>query len=221
MKTPTIPFTLLAAAVLTLSACNPGSLFGAGTEGEGSATPDESTNPTSSTDPSASADPDDDGSEEDSEEELEAQITANCPEGRWLLDNDDWADALEALLPAGSGTVRSVEGPVVVTLASDGSYQTSYDQWTLTFDLEQGTSVITRDGTDTGTWSSTDSTVNMQGTGANSEVSGYVETDAGRFDMPTVDGTQTEVLETFGYRCEGRTMEAITDEGTYTFTWEP
>lgn len=217
MKKPLVPFALLAASTLVLSGCNPGSLFGAGSGDDSSPSPNGSMSAQPSGDPSASADPDD-GDNEDSEAELEAQVAANCPEGTWLLDNDDWADALESLLPAGSGTVRSVEGPVVVTLAGDGSYQTSYDQWTLTFDLDQGTSVITRDGTDSGTWSHTDTTVDMQGTGTNSEVSGYVETEAGRIDMPTVDGTQTEVLETFEYRCEGLTMEAITDEGTYTFT---
>lgn len=213
------PLAFVAAAALTLTGCS--DIFGQGSTAasSSSASPSDSATPVPGTDPSASpSGGPTNGPDED--DELEAQIAANCPEGRWLLDNDAWADLLQAVAPDG-GSVDSVDGEVFLNLGADGSYSSVYQDWTITMSVEGGTSVITRDGTDSGGWSDSDGVAVLNESTANSVVTGYVEAPEGRFDMPTTDGVPTNIDEDFAYECQGQTLLATTDEGTITFTWAP
>ncbi len=206
-----MPLALIATAALALAGCSDSAGTGdaTGTDGSGSPAASSSTTATAGS-PTPT----------NTEQPLESQIAAGCPTGRWVLDNDVWGDLLRSMIPS-EGSLDSVEGEVFLSLGADGSYSTVYQDWTMTMSVEGGTAVITRDGTDSGTWADRDGRAVLTDESSGSAVTGYVESPQGRIDMPTTDGVPTNVGESFAYECEGTTLLATTDEGTFTFTWAP
>jgi len=213
----TMPLALAATAALTLAGCSDsvGAGSAAGTSGPGgSASPESSTSPTPITSPASSAMP------TNTEDPVESQIAADCPAGRWRMDNDSWASLLRANVPS-DGSLDSVTGDMFLSLGADGSYSSVYEDWTITLSVEGGKSVISRNGTDTGTWQDSDGRAVLTSQTRNSVVTGYVESPQGRFDLPTTDTVNTDVGQSFSYSCDSSTMTATTDEGSFTFTWAP
>ncbi len=207
MRAPVLSVSIAATAALLLAGCSD-SPTSAAADGSASPTMATSASPTGS----MSASPTD-GADTDQPD----QASADCPVGQWKMDNDDWASLVQSLIPAGS-TVASVEGDVILTLAADGSYSTAYQDWTITMAVEGGTAVIHRDGTDSGTWEDTDGRAVLTDQNPNSVVDGYVETSEGRIDMPNTDSVRTSLGASFAYECQGTTMQATTDDGTFAFT---
>lgn len=210
VRTPVLPFATAAAAALVLAGCS-GSADPSTAGDTASPTGATSASPTRSVAPSPS---------DDSQTDEESQIAANCPVGRWKLDNDSWADLVRSKL-SGEGSLDSVEGDVFLNLGADGSYSSVYQDWTMTMSVEGGKSVITRAGTDTGTWADRDGRAVLTDENSGSAVTGYFESPEGRIDLPTTGSTPTSVGESFSYECEGTTLLATTDEGTFSLTWAP
>lgn len=211
VRVPTFTLVVAATATLTLASCSDATdpVAGGGGASAGSQDPSSTRTPTI-TSPSAS--PTNGPSSSPG-----AQAEANCPDGRWKLDNDEWTSLVQAQIPAGS-TVESVDGDVILTLGADGSYSTAYQDWTITMTVEGGTAVINRNGTDSGTWEDTDGRAVLTDQNPNSVVNGYVETSEGRVEMSNTDTVPTGLGASFAYECQGTTMLATTGDGILTFT---
>lgn len=210
MRTPVLPFAVAATAALVLAGCSDSA--DSSTAG-GNASPTGATSaPT--TGPMSASPTDDSPTDEAS------QIAANCPVGRWKLDNESWADLLRSKITA-EGSLDSVEGDVFLTLGADGAYSSVCQDWTITMSVEGGRSVITRTGTDSGTWADRDGRAVLTDESSGSVVTGYFESPDGRVDLPSTDSTPSSVGESFSYECEGTTLLATTDEGTFSLTWAP
>lgn len=148
----------------------------------------------------------------------QASAGEDCLFGVWRLDNQAWAVLLQEILDAeGEGSVRSVDGEVLFELESGGTFASTYSDWSITMEAGEGIAVINRDGTDTGTWTRSGNTVSVGESSTDSVVTGYVESDGSRIDMPTVDGTTTDAIQDFSYECNATTLEATTAEGTIVF----
>ncbi len=213
MRTLAMPLALAASATLILAGCGDSSAAGSATDIDGSASASISASPLPGS-PLASQDPTSESPPS------ETRTAANCPDGRWRLDTNSWTALLKSMTPAGS-SVESVDGDVVLNLNADGSYTTVYQDWTIALAVDRGTSVMTRDGTDSGTWEGADGRAVLTSREDTSVREGYVETPDGRFDVPTVDSVPTGVGEEFAYECDGTTLWATTDDGTLSWNSLP
>lgn len=186
-----------AVAARTLAACG-------GAEDEGTSGPDTTAEPTSDASPTETT-----TAAEESEED-DSQAFGACPEGRWELDMDVWADEMQRTMGADIDVV-SVEGRVWITHEPDGTYTAEYEDWNSEFSTGNGTMYMERDGVDTGTWDDTGGTITVSQVSQDSQFDSYVETPEGDLPLPT--GNQaTDITGEFDYECQGEdTMVTFTD----------
>lgn len=135
-----------------------------------------------------------------------------CLPGSWLLDNGTWRDLVAHQASSEGATVRTPTGSVLLTLGEGGSYSVAYSAWEIRIETADGTAVMTRKGTDSGSYDATESRVTLHETSSGSSIDGVVETSSGSFPLPT--GTsQAEFAEQFGFTCENDALTATVDEG--------
>lgn len=209
MKKPTANLSLVLAAMLVLTACVPddpadGTATIAVEAGSGDGTGGS---------PGADADAEGDGQG--------GGTGGECVVGTWRLDNDAWSDLLQSILDAETaGSTNTVVGEVLLVLNADGTYDSVHTGWQITMVMTEGTTVLTREGTDSGTWTGTGDAVALVERTPGSVVTGYVEVDGGRFDLPTNDGTSTDAIQDFTFTCSATTLHATTPDGVLLFTRE-
>lgn len=170
--------------------------------------------------PDGLPDPDGPGNTADGETppEVRAPKTSEeCLAAQWLLNNETWRAMLQPMTVAAGGTVESVTGEMALDLRPDGIYTSTYTDWTVTTLAEGGKAVIQRNGVDLGTWAISGTQVALVETNPGSAVVGYVETGAGRIDLPPT-GTDSASLDVFEFDCAPEDLLATIEMGTVFFT---
>ena len=147
MKRKSSQFVLVLALAFALgmglAACSPPAIMGGGASGS---------SPTL-----------ENSSAQASTDEAEAEKTAadfdpaTCLEGSWLISNEFFLAAIREF----GDEIKTTEGEVVTTFAADGTMTTEYRGWLITAIVESHTVTIQRDGTDTGTFSAAEDTVDL------------------------------------------------------------
>lgn len=199
MKLQSHPTTLSAvtavalAAALALAGCNanPAELA-AGSVGSTPTTTAEA-EPVTSDEPAEPVE-EDLLSEPEPVDEEPAPLTptgAQCLVGNWLVDNS----AFEVMMSAFSGTaVDSISGSLMVTFLDDGTTTTTYDAWTHTITVADGTATVVKNGADSGTYS----------VGEDGEI--------------TINETETTAVTEMQIQVDGQTMSLTEPPGPGVFT---
>jgi hypothetical protein len=84
--------------------------------------------------------------------ELTLDTKAECVVGIWTLDNDSMTALLSAQGGAFGATIVATGGPIVTEFTSDGKVTHSFNGFTITTDVPEGTLTAVYSGNDTGTW---------------------------------------------------------------------
>jgi len=176
--------------------------------------------------PGSAAEPADDqseGSDESSDDEggRNPQTVEDCLATRWLLNNETWRAMMQPETAAAGGNVDSVTGDFLVDLRSDGSFEITYTEWTMTTSTEDGIAVVDRNGVDVGQWTISGTIVELDLVSRGSALEGYVETDRGTFPMPPLDINGRGGLEDFEFECGRDDLIATIETGTVFFTLAP
>lgn len=133
---------------------------------------------------------------------------ADCLVGRWLADNEFFLNQMRQF----GDVIKSVTGEVHVTFAAQGSVEVEYRQWLITGSMEGRTVTITRDGTDSGTFSATDSTIDI----AETTVGSTLTVDAAGMRMPIEP--QPANYRAAAYTCDATRAVITTTDGELRLT---
>lgn len=134
-------------AALFLTGCDedPEELAG-GSAGSTHAATDDA-EPVASTEPAEEDSPSEAGPVE---EPAPGQLTgAQCIVGNWLVDNSKFATMMSAFSHT---AVDSISGSLMLTFRDDGTTTTTYDAWTHTVAVADGTGTVVKNGADSGTY---------------------------------------------------------------------
>ena len=182
---------LLAAAALVLTACS-------------TAPPEE---PVVSVDDAATesaapvAETDAETASEEPAVELDPQ---SCLHGTWLADNAFFLQSLQEF----GDEPTDVSGAVTMDFAADGSLVTDYDDWTMTFIVEGATSILTRTGTDLGTYTADDTSISIR----DAEVGSVLTLEAMGTSM-VIPPDPVDYFEV-DYTCSADDLSIVTPDGT-------
>lgn len=103
---------------------------------------------------------------------------ATCIHGAWLANNDFFLAAIQEF----GDEVQSVTGQVTLQFDDDGTLTTHYHDWQLTAEVEGIPVLITRAGTDVGTFSVTETTLTLADTSVSSTLTVSAAGSDTRFD---------------------------------------
>lgn len=92
--------------------------------------------------------------------------SAECLHGTWLANNDFFLSAIQEF----GDEVQSVTGRVTLRFDEDGTLTTDYQDWQISAQVEGSPVVITRAGTDVGTFSVTETELKLADTSVGSSL---------------------------------------------------
>lgn len=143
----------------------------------------------------------------------------DCLVGTWELDNESFVEAIRTAFDQPGMNLESVEpagGTYTVELGADGEFSGTRDEWGFVIAMAEGTLDILINGTESGTWSADDSTLTVNSTGADVDVSMTMEVDGVTTELPSSSADVPGAMQTASsYSCEGDTL-SVTSEGVTT-----
>lgn len=131
-----------------------------------------------------------------------------CLHGNWIANNDYFLASIREF----GDEVKDVSGSVALSFGEDGSLTTVYKGWLITASADGNTMKIHRDGTDTGTFSATATTVSL----TEAQIGSKMTLSAAGVDM-NIDLTPISYTDA-DYRCEPMTASITTPDGTLKLT---
>lgn len=135
---------------------------------------------------------------------------AECIVGTWVTDLGFFFDTVTR--EYGEVDLLDVEGDIQITFGADDKMTTIYDTWLLTFQAEGQTAKVGRDGTDTGTYSVTDSLLSFSDRNINSKVIMNIAGMEMQIE-PTPDG-----YENVPFSCSATELELTVNGQTHLLT---
>jgi hypothetical protein len=114
----------------------------------------------------------------------------DCLVGMWTLDSEAFVENFDAIMTEAGmpdAEVTSLDGTFEVEMNADGSYVAVRDEWGFSMGTPQGTVVIEINGTETGTWSTSGSTLNIDPGENDLTVDSSIVVDGQEIPMPGSD----------------------------------
>lgn len=127
-----------------------------------------------------------------------------CLHGEWTADNDYFLSNIGEF----GDEVKDVSGAVTLSFGGDGSLTTEYRDWLITAIVDGGTVTIHRNGTDSGTFSATETTVTLTET----QMGSAMTMTAAGVEMP-IDPAPISYTDV-DFACTSRTASITTPDGT-------
>jgi hypothetical protein len=146
-----------------------------------------------------------------------------CVPGEWTMDNDSFSAVYSGLLgsagASGQIVLTDVSGTVKVTIAADGTWTLTYDNWSLHASIPEagGEMQIGINGVDvsTGTFKD-DGTFAFSGISIGTTLTAAATVNGVVVPIPPIDRTSQVAEGTGNYTCSGNTMEiTVPTAGTY------
>jgi hypothetical protein len=114
----------------------------------------------------------------------------DCLVGMWTLDSEAFVENFDAIMTEAGmpdAEVTSLDGTFEVEMNADGSYVAVRDEWGFSMGTPQGTVVIEINGTETGNWSTSGSTLNIDPGENDLTVDSSIVVDGQEIPMPGSD----------------------------------
>jgi hypothetical protein len=108
----------------------------------------------------------------------------------WTLDSEAFVENFDAIMTEAGmpdAEVTSLDGTFEVEMNADGSYVAVRDEWGFSMGTPQGTVVIEINGTETGNWSTSGSTLNIDPGENDLTVDSSIVVDGQEIPMPGSD----------------------------------
>lgn len=142
---------------------------------------------------------------------------AECLIGEWELDSQLFFDSLFETFSGELGMEEAafehVSGTYRVTMAGDGAYTGTRDEWTFRFMIPEGGFQTIIDGTDTGSYAVAGDQLTISDIVSDSDVTFLAEADGELFEVPSGPGVPSDALGGEGtFACSGDSL-TIENEG--------
>lgn len=145
----------------------------------------------------------------------EAAGGPECLVGAWELDSDQFLEQMRQIFleEAQISEVSELGGSYTVVMSGDGTLTGERDNWGFSVVSSEGTVNISMSGTETGTWSATDSEITIQMTESDVQVSVTVEVDGQEISIGNspVD-IPDAIAENASYSCEGDVLTVASED---------
>lgn len=114
----------------------------------------------------------------------------SCFVGVWTLDSDAFVENFDAIMTEAGmpdAEVTALDGTFEVEMIADGTYLAVRDEWGFNLITPQGTVIIEINGDETGTWSTSGSTLTIDPGENNLTVESSIEVDGQVLPLPGSD----------------------------------
>ncbi len=142
----------------------------------------------------------------------------DCLVGMWTLDSEAFVENFGAIMAEAGmpdAEVTSLDGTFEVEMNADGTYAAVRDEWGFSLDTPQGTVVIEINGTESGSWSTSGSTLNISPEENDLTVDSSVVVDGQELPLPGSDlpvETPPGLATASEFRCSGDIL-TLSNEG--------
>ena len=158
--------------------------------------------------PASEPEPEPESSQTPEETTAQAAGGAACLHGTWLADNEFFLEAIRQF----GDQITDVSGQVVVDFAADGSFTTDYQDWLISAQAEGVGVTIRRDGTDSGEYTATGSTVSL----TDLEMGSMLHLSTAGMEMPVEP--EPAAYRDVSYTCDQDTASIVTPDGAMQLT---
>ena len=149
------------------------------------------------------------------DEEVGFASQEECLTGEWLANNEGLKTIVEGYAAVGGGSLDDISGEVLLTFDGGNLTDTTYTDWTFAMTVEGMSSVLVRNGTDSGTYAvEDDSKLTMLETTSDSVLVMY----ANGAEIGTTPTTYTLPLSSAPFTCTDALLAIELDDGVLEMT---
>ena len=144
----------------------------------------------------------------------------SCLVGTWEFDLEAFVETMREIAVEEGGlpedfTITPSEGSYVIEMKGDGTFEGVRDDWGFAFELDEGEMAITMNGTEEGTWSADEDTINVAIAESQTEVVATLTSGGVSTVLPTSPIQLPEAIATDSqYECDSETLSVTTDGNT-------